>query len=64
VRVSGPPPELEVVGGDPRVDQALGIFADLQALEVTPTGQVGAREILILHAQPRSPSPLARSAYT
>ena len=31
---------------DPRVDQALGIFADLSALEVTPTSQIGAREIL------------------
>jgi hypothetical protein len=31
---------------DPRVDQALGIFANLSALEVTPTSQIGAREIL------------------
>jgi hypothetical protein len=31
---------------DPRVDQALGIFADLSTLEVTPTSQVAAREIL------------------
>jgi hypothetical protein len=31
---------------DTRVDQALGIFADLAALEVTPTSQIGAREIL------------------
>lgn len=31
---------------DARVDQALGIFADLAALEVTPTSQIGARGIL------------------
>jgi hypothetical protein len=31
---------------DARVDQALGIFANLNALEVTPTSQIGAREIL------------------
>jgi 5-hmdU DNA kinase-like protein len=31
---------------DPRIDQALGIFADLKALEVTPTSQIGTREIL------------------
>lgn len=31
---------------DPRVEQALGIFADLTALEVTPAAQIGAREIL------------------
>lgn len=31
---------------DPRVDQALGIFSDLSALAVTPTSQIGAREIL------------------
>jgi hypothetical protein len=31
---------------DPRVAQAFGIFADLKALEVTPTTMVGAREIL------------------
>jgi predicted DNA-binding protein (MmcQ/YjbR family) len=30
---------------DARVNQALGIFADLSALEVTPTSQIGAREI-------------------
>ena len=33
-------------GNDPRVKQALGLFADLRALEVTPTSQIGAREIL------------------
>jgi hypothetical protein len=31
---------------DPRVDQALGIFSDLKTLEVSPTAQIGAREIL------------------
>jgi hypothetical protein len=31
---------------DPRVDQALGIFANLSALEVTPSSQIAAREIL------------------
>jgi hypothetical protein len=31
---------------DARVDQALGIFANLNALDVTPTSQIGAREIL------------------
>jgi hypothetical protein len=31
---------------DARVNQALGIFANLPALEVTPTSQIGAREIL------------------
>jgi hypothetical protein len=31
---------------DPRVKQALGLFADLKALEVTPASQSGAREIL------------------
>jgi hypothetical protein len=31
---------------DPRVDQALGIFANLSALEVTPSTQIAAREIL------------------
>jgi hypothetical protein len=31
---------------DHRVDQALGIFKDLRALEVTPTSQVAAHEIL------------------
>ena len=31
---------------DDRVDQALGIFADLDKLAVTPEAQVGAREIL------------------
>jgi hypothetical protein len=31
---------------DVRVDQALGIFADLNSLEVTPASQIGAREIL------------------
>jgi hypothetical protein len=31
---------------DARVDQALGIFANLSSLEVTPTSQIGAREIL------------------
>jgi hypothetical protein len=31
---------------DARVDQALGIFANLPAPEVTPTSQIGAREIL------------------
>jgi hypothetical protein len=31
---------------DPRINQALGIFANLPALEVRPTSQVGAREIL------------------
>jgi hypothetical protein len=30
---------------DPRVDKALGIFSDLNALEVTPGAQIGAREI-------------------
>jgi hypothetical protein len=29
-----------------RRPSALGIFADLNALEVTPTSQIGAREIL------------------
>jgi hypothetical protein len=29
-----------------RLDHALGIFADLPALQVTPTSQVGTREIL------------------
>jgi hypothetical protein len=33
-------------GADPRVDQALGIFANLSALEVTPGTQVVAKEIL------------------
>ena len=31
---------------DHLVDQALGIFKDLRALEVTPTSQVAAHEIL------------------
>jgi hypothetical protein len=31
---------------DRRIDQALGIFADLSKLEVTPSTQVGAREVL------------------
>jgi len=31
---------------DARVDQALGIFANLSELEVTPASQVAAREIL------------------
>jgi hypothetical protein len=31
---------------DARVNEALGIFANLSALEVTPTSQIGTREIL------------------
>jgi hypothetical protein len=37
-------PNLEAK--DERVAAALGIFADLKALEVTPTDQIGAQEIL------------------
>jgi hypothetical protein len=36
-------PNLEAK--DERVAAALGIFADLKALEVTPTDQIGAQEI-------------------
>jgi hypothetical protein len=45
LRTSITTPDLQAVG-DPRVEQALGIFANLKALEVTPTAQIGAREIL------------------
>ena len=40
------PKQIEAEQVDARVDQALGIFADLGALAVTPTSQIGAREIL------------------
>jgi hypothetical protein len=38
--------ENKVRQSDCRVDQALGIFADLSALEVTPMNQIAAREIV------------------
>jgi hypothetical protein len=38
--------QLNEQPNDARVDQALGIFADLNALEVTPASQVAAHEIL------------------
>jgi hypothetical protein len=41
-----PRPIDEAEQVDARIDQALGIFADLGALAVAPTSQIGAREIL------------------
>jgi hypothetical protein len=41
-----PTKPLDEQPADARVDRALGIFADLNSLEVTPTSQIGAREIL------------------
>jgi hypothetical protein len=43
---SDPGPASDQTTNDPRVDQALGIFGNLSALEVKPGDQVGAREIL------------------
>jgi hypothetical protein len=43
---SDPGPAVDQAANDPRVDQALGIFGNLSALEVKPGDQVGAREIL------------------
>jgi hypothetical protein len=43
---NAPEHNTQMKQSDQRVDQALGIFADLSKLEVQPGAQVGAREIL------------------